>query len=103
MDAPNLSFNINGRLVNPEALEGLPEEVRARVTSPEFRAHVRAELKRLHATGRRESRLRPVEFIAVPRGRDFHLQSQKLERPAGMSGRQWRNTRKAVRRIGGGI
>ncbi len=64
----NLVFNLDGTLP-PEALASLPDEVRARVTSPEFREQARKRIRQarrndglLAVGGRRESAIEPIRF-----------------------------------------
>ena len=64
---PDLVFRRDGTLP-PEALEALPEEMRARVTSPEFIEHAKMEIRKARIKsgellgGRRETKLEPIRI-----------------------------------------
>jgi hypothetical protein len=69
----NLVFNLDGT-VSPDQLEGLPDELRERVTSPGFVAQARASIAEqrrangeIEKTGRRES-IRPIRFLVSHEG-----------------------------------
>ena len=101
-----LTFNDDGTL-DPSQLEGLPQDFIDRVTAPEFVAQARkqiaakriadhlasltAEPKPPAPTGRRESR-RMVPFRPIPPGAQ-----DVARRPEGVSGRQRKRLRRAVR------
>lgn len=57
----NLTPNRDGS-IPPEQLADLPEEVRERLSSPEFAENVKASRK----TGRRELHRDPIGFTAAP-------------------------------------
>jgi hypothetical protein len=106
MPERQLTFNDDGT-VDLAQLEGLPEEFIDRVTSPEFQAQARRQIAAQRIkdhlaslppvpvkTGRRESRRR-VPFrpaTAVPR-----TAQDIARRPEGLSGRQRKRMRRAVR------
>jgi len=56
-----ITFNLDGT-VDPEQLEGMPQEFIERVTTPEFQAQARKEIRRqmLPRTGRREMRAEQI-------------------------------------------
>lgn len=65
----NLIFELDGSLPAAQ-LEGLPAEIRERVTSPDFVAQAREAIRRqrldageIVKTGRRESRLEPIQVF----------------------------------------
>lgn len=65
----NLVFERDGTL-SPEQLAGLPDDLRMRVTSPDFIEQARSAIRQqvrvdsgLTKTGRRESRLQPVRLL----------------------------------------
>jgi hypothetical protein len=96
-----LVFNLDGT-IDPSQLEGYPQEVIERLTSPEFieqaREQISEDLRKKYLegrerTGRRESR-QPVRYIHT--GRTVkHGPAIKL------SGRQKRQMRKVIRRMKG--
>jgi hypothetical protein len=64
----NIVFNRNGT-ISPDQLEGLPDEVRARLTAPEFIARAKAQIRAqlgIVKTGRRESRIVPIGMHVAP-------------------------------------
>ena len=98
-----LTFNDDGTL-DPAQLEGLPQDFIDRVTAPEFVAQARKQIaaKRIadhlaslpsvpQPTGRRESQ-RMVPFRPIPPGAQ-----DVARRPEGISGRQRKRLRRAVR------
>jgi hypothetical protein len=97
----NLVFNRDGTLDEAQ-LAGLPEEVLARVTAPEFveraRRTIREQSRTYERTGRRESRLRPAFFHPATKP------IRHAPRPE-LSGRQLVKARKLVHRLAkaGGI
>ena len=100
----NLVFNRDGTLDEAQ-LAGLPEEVRARVTAPEFieraRRTIREQSRTYEKTGRRESRLRCAFFHPVPKKSTPLRHAPRPE----LSGRQLVKARKLVHRLAkaGGI
>ena len=92
----NLIFNRDGTLDEAQ-LAGLPEEVRARVTAPEFieraRRAIREQLRTYEKTGRRESRLRCAFFHPATKKPIRHAPRPEL------SGRQLVKARKLAHRI----
>jgi hypothetical protein len=92
----NLIFNRDGTLDEAQ-LAGLPEEVRARVTAPEFieraRRTIREQMRSYERTGRRETKLRPVFFHPAPKRGFRHAPRPEL------SGRQLVKARKLAHRI----
>ena len=98
-----LTFNDDGTL-DPSQLEGLPQDFIDRVTAPGFVAQARKQIaaKRIadhlaslpvapQPTGRRESK-RMVPFRPIPPGAQ-----DVARRPEGISGRQRKRLRRAVR------
>ena len=76
MNQKPLEFNVDGT-IDPEQLEGYPQEVIDRLTSPEFREmaaeRISEQLRQQYLdsrerTGRRESR-RPIRYIHRLKGR----------------------------------
>lgn len=93
MNAPfaNLIFNDDGTL-DPEQLEGLPDEMRARVTSPEFVAMAR---KQIAAQRKMEERRESVAKRFTPVKRYGTIRHA----PQGVSRREYRETLRAAKRV----
>jgi len=89
MNLSQLVFNDDGT-IDPAQLEGLPEEVRARLTSPEFIARARVQI----AYAKKQAELRRQAATV----RALAAQEHEIRRPSGLSGRQRKRLRKAVRR-----
>jgi hypothetical protein len=92
-----LVFNLDGT-ISEEQLAEFPEEVRQRLTSPEFVAKERiAEMvgSPYERTGRRESRRGPVRFMEIKSGDRLQYPNRRPE----CSGRQLKRMRKNQQRL----
>ena len=91
-DAISLTFEADGS-IDEAQLANLPEDLRQRILSPEFKKQVADHYKQ--ARGEREHQNR---FTPVPRGKKIMVKSQKPRRPKGLTGRQWKRARKLLRK-----
>jgi len=95
-----LIFNTDGT-IDPAQLEGMPQEFIDRVTSPEFiaqaRQNIRQQMRKDQAT--RDPKKEPVRFIPNQAMRGGILRRADNRRPDGLSGRQRVRLRRLQRRF----
>lgn len=83
-----LLFNSDGT-VDPESLAGMPEELVARVQTPEFKAQAAAAIAQAKRKAQFEHDAKVIRSLAD--------QQHEQRRPSGVSGRQRKRLRKLAR------
>lgn len=89
----NLTFRLDGT-IDPAELEGMPEELVKRVTSPEFIEGARKAIAADIQQKKRAEQLRRDGLVI----RQLAAQEHEARRPSGLSGRQRKRLRKALRK-----